>query len=77
VIFDKRDSVSQRAFERALAHHRAQSKYRDPHFQLNVTVDVIDVTDNFQLASASKYKSIGLALGRMSRGCLALGRMAW
>uniref|UniRef100_A0A2C9JM66 Glutamate receptor n=1 Tax=Biomphalaria glabrata TaxID=6526 RepID=A0A2C9JM66_BIOGL len=52
VIFDKRDSVSQRAFERALAHHRAQSKYRDPHFQLNVTVDVIDVTDNFQLASA-------------------------
>ncbi|KAH9514029.1 hypothetical protein Btru_032031 [Bulinus truncatus] len=52
VIFDKRDTVAQRAFERALAHHKSQSKYRDPHFQLNVTVDVIDVTDNFQLASA-------------------------
>ncbi|CAL1535039.1 unnamed protein product, partial [Lymnaea stagnalis] len=51
-IFDSRDIGSQRAFEHALANHKLNSKHRDPHFQLNITMDTIDITDNFQLASA-------------------------
>ncbi|RUS87243.1 hypothetical protein EGW08_004995, partial [Elysia chlorotica] len=53
-IFDSKDVISQRAFKFALTRHQQESWRRDPYFRFNAsnTVDIINIEDNFQLASA-------------------------
>ncbi|GFR91595.1 glutamate receptor 10 [Elysia marginata] len=53
-IFDRKDLLSQKAFKFALRRHDDESWSRDPYFKFNAsnTVDIIDIEDNFQLASA-------------------------
>ncbi|BFZ24114.1 hypothetical protein BsWGS_27153 [Bradybaena similaris] len=51
-IFDSRDVISQKAFDYALEKHKKQGRQRDPYFQFNLTSDSINISDNFQLASA-------------------------
>lgn len=53
-IFDSKNLVSQRAFKYALDLHKKKAGQRDPYFQFNLTMDTVDITDNFQLATASK-----------------------
>ncbi|XP_067664022.1 glutamate receptor 2-like isoform X1 [Haliotis asinina] len=50
-IFDKNDLISKRAFDYAVDQH-AENEDREQYFQFNVSVELIDIADNFQLASA-------------------------
>ncbi|XP_050416819.1 glutamate receptor [Patella vulgata] len=49
-IFARDDVVSQKAFEYAIKQHKR--RFKEPFFEFNVTVDKININDNFQLASA-------------------------
>ena len=54
VILDVHDVMSQRAFKKAMILHRESARLREPYFLFNITLDTIDTTDNFQVASTSK-----------------------
>jgi hypothetical protein len=48
---------AQRSYEYWIIQHRQAPKTEEPHIRFNVTVmDTVDVTDTFQLASASKWR---------------------